>query len=205
MITIEDKIRTFSKYVYDKEVKQKDGVLQVELSKQERIRREAKERMEEKSSAALSRQKKKLDLEAQRMLATAKQEARNILHETRRSLYEDLLQTMKKNILDHLDTPEYKAALKADLDRLLEQGAHREVRLWLRPEDQKDHMDWIREIHPYVLMETLDEEAMGGVLVEFPQEGMRVDRTWKSRLTEMENELGIHLYEVLDEAVAEHD
>ena len=205
MITVEDKIRTFSKYVYDKEVKQKDEVLQQEMAKQERLRKEAKERLEDKTFASISKQKKKLDLEAQRMLSAAKQEARDILHETRGKLYGDLLEEMKKTILEYVNTQEYQELLKHDLQKILEQGTQTEMRLFVRLEDQKAVLEFIGHTHPNVQVDELGEEFLGGVLVEFPQQGTRMDHTWATKLSELENELGVSLYEVLDEAVANHD
>ncbi|QSX08330.1 hypothetical protein J0B03_11150 [Alkalibacter rhizosphaerae] len=205
MITVEDKIRTFSKYVYEKEVKQKDEALQKEKVKQEQIREEAKSRILGKNEIQLAKQKKKLDLEAQRIISSAKSEARNINHQIKAGIQKDLKDSMEQAVVAYIQSAEYEVWMKKQLTEVLLDSKGTKAVVALIADDIPRFQSFLKDGFPLVVVETLDAEALGGALVEFPEAGTRMDFTLKSKLEEMENESGLELNEVLDEAVKAND
>lgn len=205
MITVEDKIRTFSKYVYDKEIKQKEELLRNELAKQEKTRKESEVRLQEENERQEVKQKKKLDLEALRTVASAKSEARNLKHKVKREIQKDLNRSILQAVADYAASQEYESWMDSKIAEILDQPEAAEIVIWLTKKDQLRLEDQLRKNHPNITIELLDESAAGGILVEFPEKGTRMDFTLKSKLEEMENEIGLQLNEVLDEAVNRND
>lgn len=205
MITVEDKIRTFSKYVYDKEIKQREEILKEELAKQEHLRKESETRLHEESEKQEVKQKKKLDLEAQRMIAGAKTESRNLRHKVKRTIHKDLTKSILQAIGAYAETKEYEEWVASKLAEIVENSDEAEILVWLTEKDRLRLEEQFLKKHPEITIHVLDVASVGGILVEFPESGTRMDYTLKSRLEEMENEIGLQLNEVLNEAVIGND
>jgi vacuolar-type H+-ATPase subunit E/Vma4 len=205
MITVEDKIRTFSKYVYDKEVKQKEAALQQADAKFRAQQKEAESRILEKGESTATKQKKKLDMEAQRILSVAKLEARNWIHQIKGGIQKDLIAAMKEAVVQYTQTEEYIHWLKGQLDGILASTRETKAEVWLLSIDQQRLSDYIQANLSHATIIDLEEEALGGARIQLPTLGTRLDLTLESRLLEEENEMGVQLQELLDEAVSKYD
>ena len=173
--------------------------------KQEQIREEAKSRILGKNEIQLAKQKKKLDLQAQRIISSAKSEARNINHQIKAWIQKDLKDSMEQAVVAYIQSAEYEVWMKKQLTEVLLDSKGTKAIVALNADDIPRFQSFLKDGFPLVVVETLDAEALGGALVEFPEAGTRMDFTLKSKLEEMENESGLELNEVLDEAVKAND
>src|SRR5690554_6035496 len=98
MITVEDKIRTFSKYVYDKELKIKEELVSETREKYDRMLEGKKKELVDQYNIKETKQKKKIELEAQKILSQSKMKARDKIFESKNAIMEDLL----SSVLDEL-------------------------------------------------------------------------------------------------------
>ncbi|MFZ7131734.1 MAG: V-type ATP synthase subunit E [Eubacteriales bacterium] len=198
MITVEDKLRTFSKYVYEKEVTISNTKLEeLEENNQEVLLQNKKEIMD-KCALLEEKMRNKMNMDSQKILSIAKMEAKNKSLDIRNRILNSLMDEIAGFLADFTDSEEYVRYFEELLHALQDTLASGKVIVSLTSKDIKKYGDHIRSINNNVAFIAMPEEEIGGIIVECPSTSERIDLTILSKLQSMKNEIGIRLYEALE-------
>ncbi|WP_303860525.1 V-type ATP synthase subunit E [Alkalibaculum bacchi] len=198
MITVEDKIRTFSKYVYDKQVKKSNEVTK-DMDEKNKLLLEIKQKeLEEKYSTLTEKSMKNAEAESQKIISTAKLEAKNSILNLKR----DLLMQFSGEVLQSLDTFVKDKVYISYINKLLEDSKEylqqTEVKIFFVERDVKKFTSELKSKYPNVEVLTISDENIGGFIIESISTNERIDRTILRKVNEWKNEIGIRLYEALE-------
>lgn len=199
MITVEDKIRAFSKYVYEKQVKNSNATIKNVEEENKLALENKKTELENKYDTVMERTLTKTEAESQKMISSAKVEAKKSIL----NLKEDLLRELNTEILqsfkDYVNGDEYASYI----DKLLEDSEdfllEYQVKIFLVDKDIKAFKNKINSKYPNAEIITTGNEIIGGFIIESISSKARVDRTILRKVNEWKNEIGIRLYEALEE------
>lgn len=199
MITVEDKIRTFSKYVYDKQVKKSDEMVK-DLEEKGKLTLEAKQNeLENKYNSTVEKSLTKAEEESQKIISAAKVEAKNSIL----NLKGNLLSQLKNEILQSLEDYVHDKEYVSYIDKLLEDSKdyllQSKVKIYLVERDVKKFESKIKNQYSNAEVLTINNENIGGFIIESISTSERVDRTILRKVNEWNNEIGIRLYEALEE------
>ncbi len=199
MITVEDKIRTFSKYVYDKQVKKSDEMVK-DLEEKSKLTLETKQNeFENKYNSTVKKSLTKAEEESQKIISAAKVEAKNSIL----NLKGDLLSQLKNEILQSFEDYVHDKEYVSYIDKLLEDSKdyllQSKVKIYLVERDIKKFESKIKNQYSNAEVLTINNENIGGFIIESISTNERVDRTILRKVNEWNNEIGIRLYEALEE------
>ncbi|MBF7096558.1 V-type ATP synthase subunit E [Alkalibacter mobilis] len=194
MITVEDKIRTFSKYVYEKELKIKEDVLSETKARLDRIVEEKQKEILEKCSTLETKQKKKIELEAQKKISQAKLKARDEVFEVKNMMMEDLISLVNGELRSFTESSEYEEWLIRLLDSNFT-GDHDWTKVYLVLKDLENYAGRLNLKYPKVDFLEMDNSNIGGAVLESSKGTEKKDLSLKTRLDESHNEIGLLLQE----------
>lgn len=199
MITVEDKIRAFSKYVYDKQVKNSNNMIK-DIEEKNMLALEAKQReLEDKYNSVIEKTLIKTETESQKIISSAKIEAKNSILNLKGNLLSQLNGEILQSFNDYVNDHEYISYI----DKLLEDSEdfllQSRVKIFLVERDVKKFESKIKVKYPNAEILTIGDENIGGFIVESISTNERVDQTILRKVNEWKNEIGIRLYEALEE------
>lgn len=198
MITVEDKIRTFSKYVYEKEVNISQKRLQDSEEKNTNLFQQSKKEIDDKKSALEEKMKNKTNLDSQKIISVAKMKAKNKLLETRNNILDSFLHEIEESIRNTIDSSEYNEymgdLINANRDYIIN-GA---VKVSLIDKDMERFGDKLKQLNSNIKIVSMPSENLGGIIIENPSTKQRIDMSLLSKINSMKNEIGIRLYEALE-------
>ncbi|RBP63902.1 vacuolar-type H+-ATPase subunit E/Vma4 [Alkalibaculum bacchi] len=199
MITVEDKIRAFSKYVYDKQVKNSNNMIK-DIEEKNMLALEAKQReLEDKYNSVIEKTLIKTEIESQKIISSAKIEAKNSILNLKGNLLSQLNGEILQSFNDYVNDHEYISYI----DKLLEDSEdfllQSRVKIFLVERDVKKFESKIKVKYPNAEILTIGDENIGGFIIESISTNERVDQTILRKVNEWKNEIGIRLYEALEE------
>lgn len=199
MITVEDKIRAFSKYVYDKQVKNSNNMIK-DIEEKNMLALEAKQReLEDKYNSVIEKTLIKTETESQKIISSAKIEAKNSILNLKGNLLSQLNGEILQSFNDYVNDHEYISYI----DKLLEDSEdfllQSRVKIFLVERDVKKFESKIKVKYPNAEILTIGDENIGGFIIESISTNERVDQTILRKVNEWKNEIGIRLYEALEE------
>lgn len=198
MITVEDKISTFSKYVYDKEFRLSNQVLQ-QLEDQNKKSLQAKqEEIERKCSNLEKKMNKKMEMESQKIISNAKLEAKNKFLNTKKELLDQFIQEILNSFQDFTKTEEYRRYIKKTLERAKDFLKKDTIKVYLVKKDIEKFASEIKLEYPNVEIVEMEDENIGGMILESISDNERIDFTFRRKVNDWKNEIGLRLYEALE-------
>ncbi|SJZ41177.1 V-type ATP synthase subunit E [Garciella nitratireducens] len=198
MITVEDKISTFSKYVYDKELELSNQKLEeVEKKNKEVIQSKQKE-IEKKCMDLNRKMHKKIELESQKIISNAKLEARNKTLTIKKELLEQFMQEILDSLKNFTETEDYKIYLKKTLENVKDFLRDNTVKIYLTKKDVEKFASEIKSKYPQIEIAEMEEENIGGMILESTINSERIDATLRTKVRDWKSEIGLRLYEALE-------
>lgn len=198
MITVEDKISTFSKYVYDKELELSNQKLEeVEKKNKEVIQSKQKE-IEKKCMDLNRKMHKKIELESQKIISNAKLEARNKTLTIKKELLEQFMQEILDSLKNFTETEDYKIYLKKTLENVKDFLRDNTVKIYFTKKDVEKFASEIKSKYPQIEIAEMEEENIGGMILESTINSERIDATLRTKVRDWKSEIGLRLYEALE-------
>lgn len=199
MITIEEKLKLFTKIVYDKVEKENQRVVEdfnnefgnvIEQKKQE-FSREANER-------SLQSQKN-IEKEKLHILSKARIEEKRIIMEKRMEIFEETIEELINYAIKFTDTDEYRDMfIKEFKSAVLEMDKCSNLDIYLTERDQlkfKDEM--LRVLAGKTATFHSDDEIAGGFVMLDMEGNIKLDMSLLSRIQNSKDYIGEKLFEVL--------
>ncbi|NTW72203.1 MAG: hypothetical protein HGA49_08190 [Eubacteriaceae bacterium] len=203
MITVEDKIRTFSKYVYEKEVNLANKAVAETEGKYAEILEENKKSLMAKSIAQKNKMDKRIFLDAQKIISKAKMDARSLQLNLKSEIFNKFLEDIKKDLSAFTEREGYGAYLDTLMDNakdLLNSGNYS---LCMTQKDMEKFSEKARKKFPSVEVIPMNDENIGGIMLDLKTGKERIDMTLLRKMDEYKREIGIFLYEALEKQVNE--
>ncbi len=198
MITVEDKISTFSKYVYDKELRLSNQVLQQLEDKNKKILQAKQEEIERKCNNLEKKMNKKMEMESQKIISNAKLEAKNKLLNTKKELLDQFIQEILNSFQDFTKTEEYRRYIKKTLEKAKDFLKRDTIKVYLVKKDIEKFASEIKLEYPNVEIVEMEDENIGGMILESISDNERIDSTFRRKVKDWKNEIGLRLYEALE-------
>lgn len=200
MTTIEDKIKFFSKIVFDKvqEEQQKD-IDKFNKEKEERIKKE-KEKLELKKKEAIKEINKKAQLKANELIAREKVESHQEVLKLRQKLLDETLNGLKDKLIEFTNDEGYKEVFLTIVRNTINKLDEGSYTLYLTKKDKTAYEDEvykiIRENHKVKInVEETDDNIIGGIFMLSDDKKIRIDNTLYSSLIDMKQFIGAKLAE----------
>lgn len=198
MVTVEDKIRTFSKYVYEKEVKISNQMIKEVDDKNKELLENKQEEIASKCTLLEDKVNKKIEGECQKILSKAKMYAKSKNLHVKRELIDTFIQEIVASLVRFREEKEYRPYLKKILDESSELLSTGEVKLFLIEGDVKQFGSEIQLKYKELEILQMSDENIGGMIIEFVSTSERMDFTIRRKVNEWKSEIGLRLYEALE-------
>lgn len=203
LTTIDDKIKLFTKFTYDKIQAEKGIELEKIQNMKEKVIKEEEQKIKKIEDLEMKEALKKAELKANEILAKAKSEN----HQKLLNLKEDLIGKVYKDVMNKLmkftDKEEYKDLLIKIIKSTLEQCEKGEYKMYLTIKDYdkyyKDVEALIKEFKNIkVTIEKARQDIIGGVIIEDSKNKMRIDNSLGVRLKDSIWDIGLKVTENVD-------
>lgn len=206
MTTIEDKLKMFSKVVYDRiqEEKQKD------FERFEGERKTAidalKRELEEKKSSVLYEVKRKADLKANEVVSSEKIQSHQAVMELKQQLIKKTIDEIRNRLIIFSKSDEYRSFLLRETQSTLSKLEDGEYTILLKSEDASKYGSIVLEEAKKFnrinisINETTDD-IIGGLLVKSTSGKFRINNSIAVRLDDFKGKIGLMVAERLVEEV----
>lgn len=201
MVTVEDKIRTFSKYVYEKEVKKSNQIIKEVEDKNKELLESKKQDISTKYALLEEKVNKRIEGECQKILSEAKMDAKSKSLQIKRELLDTFIQEIISSLVSFRDDKEYTHYFNKIVDESSEFLSQGKVRLFLIERDIKQFGSEIKLKHKEVEILQMSDENIGGLIIQFVSTNERMDFSIRRKVNEWKNEIGLRLYEALEKQV----
>ncbi|HCX65644.1 MAG TPA: hypothetical protein DHN33_10600 [Eubacteriaceae bacterium] len=204
MITLEDKIKTFSKYVYEKERRSSEMKLDVHRKQnEERIQKEM-EKIKAQCELQKERQKNTLEMQRNKKLSELKRELRKRCYQEKKQIRKELMDKIAQALYTYTETGDYEEWMKKTLQDIRSEFDEIST-MALTKKDQQRFGTMVDDLFGQgFAVKELPEESIGGVQAVNGSKTEMIDETLQRKLEQSEEKIGILLQEVLDK-VGEED
>ncbi|SHE90370.1 ATP synthase E subunit [Alkalibacter saccharofermentans DSM 14828] len=199
VITVEDKIRTFSKYVYEKELNEAENLIKEAELKSEKNIKESELKAKEKCEIRNVKLKKKHELERQKVVSKAKITARDKVFKLKNRLLEDLEDSIESSLEGFAESEAYEKWLFKMIDIYKEFILNQDAVIYIKEKDRIEFAEKLMKSYPRIRVAAGDDRCIGGFIIESENNMERIDYTLRSRLEEYQNETGLIFNEMLEE------
>lgn len=198
MTTIEDKIKLFSKIVYDKVHDEIQKDFDAFEKEKEQAINEEKEKIENENKVVLQEAEKKAALKSNELVAKEKMENQQYILKLRQQFINDSMEELKKKVIKYTDDPDYKNFLLDSLESTLSRLDKGSYDLYITDKDIhncKAEID--KKIKEFInikcFIKQADYDMIGGVLAVSTDGKMRIDNTLTSKIEDVREYIGIKL------------
>lgn len=210
MTTIEDKIKLFSKIVYDKVHDEKQKDFDDFEKEKERIINDEKQKIENENKIILKETEKKAALKSNELIAKEKMKNQQCILKLRQQFIDDSMADLKKKVIKYTDDPAYKDFLLDSLENTLSKLDKGSYDLYATEKDicnYKDEIDEKIEGSPSIkcFIKQSEYDIIGGVLAVSRNGRIRIDNTLASKIEDAQEYIGIKLLQKTEQEVKEHE
>lgn len=198
MITVEDKIKIFSKYVLEKELQlSKKEIKELEEKNEERLQ-ECTFEIEKKRDSIVSKSNSKIEIESNKILSKSNTEARNKILKTRNNLLDSLMSELESKIKGLTNSDDYYKYFEKLMNTYKEYFVKEGIIVHLFDSDKNIYIKEFIKCNENIKFNTLSQDYLGGFIIELDKMNIRLDLTLKSKLDNYKKDIGIRLYEELE-------
>lgn len=198
MITVEDKIRTFSKYVYEKEVKISNYMIKEKEDQNKELLESKQQDIASRCTLLEDKVNKKIEGECQKILSKAKMDAKSKSLHVKRELMDTFIQEIVSTLVGFREGEGYIPYFKKIVDESSDLLSTGEVKLYLIQRDIEQFGSEIQLKFPKVEILEMPDENIGGMIIELVATSERMDFTIRRKVNEWKSEIGLRLYEALE-------
>ncbi|MFZ7121028.1 MAG: V-type ATP synthase subunit E [Eubacteriaceae bacterium] len=198
MITVEDKIKIFSKYVLEKELQlSKKEIKELEEKNEERLQ-ECTFEIEKKRDSIVSKSNNKTEIESNKILSKGNTEARNKILKTRNDLLDSLMSELESKIKELINSEVYYEYFEKLMNTYKEYFLKEGITVHLLDSDKNVYIKEFIKYNENIKFNPLSQDYLGGFIIELDNMNIRLDLTLKSKLDNYKKDIGIRLYEELE-------
>lgn len=199
MITIEEKLKLFTKIVYDKVEKENQKAVNEFNKEYGNIIELKKLEFSTEANEMLQKSKRNIEKEKQHIISRARMEEKRILLERRGEIYEEIIKELVKYAEKFTESPEYESMFFKDFNTaILEIKESSSLDIYLT---QKDTDRFRMKISGILKGKTLnfqcDDDIAGGFVLVDNMHNIRIDMSYTSRIKNSRDYLGQKLVEIL--------
>lgn len=200
MTTIEDKIKLFSKIVYDKIKQEKEKDFEAfENEKAETIRKET-EALEQRNAAILEETSRRAKLKANEIISAEKMESKQEVLELKQKLINNTMDELRKRMEKFAEGEEYRSFLVNELENTLKSLDAGNYILCFTERDIKRYKNEIEsEVMKYSDMNIEIAEhnsaMIGGLLLKSTSGKFRIDSSLAAQIEESRERVGVKITE----------
>lgn len=199
MITVEDKIKTFSNYVYEKEIKKSYKLIhEIENMNNEILDNKQKD-VDTKCLELKKRMDEKIKNDTQKIISNVNLQTKEKLLNLKRDLLNDFKQEINISLLNFTQSDAYYDYFCNLLDSSKEYfSLSKKMKIYLVSKDITIFQDEILKRYNNVEIFEMDNDNIGGFIIESPTTNERMDFSIKRKVKDWNNEIGLVLYEALE-------
>lgn len=198
MTTIEDKIKLFSKIVYDKIQSEKQKEFDAFEAEKDKTLSDEKQKFENKNKIILEETEKKALLKGNELIAQEKAESQQRILKLKQKFISDSMMDLRKKVTKYTDDPAYKDFLLDSLSSTLTKLDKGGYDLYLTAKDICNYRNDIDiKVKEFTGIEISLKEAeydiIGGVLLISQNGKVRIDDTLNSKVEDAREYIGVRI------------
>src|SRR5690554_4725363 len=198
MITVEDKIKTFSNYVYEKEIKNSYKLIHEIENKNNEILNNKQKEIDTKCLELKNRMNKKIKSDTQKIISNVNLQTKEKILNLKRELLNDFKQEIINSLANFTQTDAYNDYFYKQLDYSKEYfSLNQKIKIFLVSKDLIKFQDEIKNRYNNIEIFEMDSDNIGGFIIESTTTNERMDFSIKRKVKDWNNEIGLVLYEAL--------
>jgi vacuolar-type H+-ATPase subunit E/Vma4 len=199
MITVEDKIKTFSNYVYEKEIKNSYKLIHEIENKNNEILNNKQKEIDTKCLELKNRMNKKIKSDTQKIISNVNLQTKEKILNLKRELLNDFKQEIINSLANFTQTDAYNDYFYKQLDYSKEYfSLNQKIKIFLVSKDLIKFQDEIKNRYNNIEIFEMDSDNIGGFIIESTTTNERMDFSIKRKVKDWNNEIGLVLYEALE-------
>ncbi|WP_163194367.1 V-type ATP synthase subunit E [Clostridium thermarum] len=201
MTTIEDKIRLFSKIIYDKIKADKQAEFDSFEREREQKLEELKKHLEENTQEEIKEASKKAKLKAVEKISKEKIKFQQMQMSLREDMQKQINQAVEKRILEYVETAEYENLSLKLLEDVIDKLGEDNYILYLTRKDGERLREKIISLccgkGVAIVIREAENDILGGFLLEDSDRKYRIDNSLSNKLLQLRDFIGLSINESL--------
>ncbi|WP_425446868.1 V-type ATP synthase subunit E [Dethiothermospora halolimnae] len=204
MITIEKKLNTFSKLVFEKEQKKAQEKLEEIEKENQKIIESHKEEIQAKVKNIIDKKVKSAEIKKRQMISKANVNAKKNILEKKKELLDKIVDDVTEKARIYTDKEDYKDYLLENILDSLSGLDDKDIYVYLTEKDKNKYGYTIEkklmDKGYNVKAKITDEDIIGGGVIINSNKSVRIDDTMKSKIEDNKKKIGNILYNALEKA-----
>ncbi|MTI66100.1 MAG: hypothetical protein FH753_05795 [Firmicutes bacterium] len=199
MITVEEKLNTFSKLVYERVKKESETSLNSIHEKNNKILKEHREKIKKKAEKIIEKKIRDGEIKKREMISNANTSIKKQILNKKKEMLKDILQGVKNLAFEFTEKKEYENYFKKTFKEVVKDFKKGEkIDLYLT---NKDLVKFDKFLNTYneikIDLKSADESIIGGVIA-IKGDSFKIDASLKTLVEDNKDILGRYLYKELD-------
>lgn len=199
MITVEEKLKLFTKLVYDKIEKENQTEIDKYNSEYGNIIDEKKKEFEKQAEKMDSEKMKEIDKKKNQIISRAKVEEQKLLLQKKKEIFDEAVEEIKNYSKEFTNSEDYKElflkSLKESMEDLKES---KNISFYVIENDRDKFKKTIAEMYPDTNFKIdVDDNLIGGFTVQDEDNNIKIDMSLMSKIESSKEVIGEKLYSML--------
>jgi V/A-type H+/Na+-transporting ATPase subunit E len=198
LITIEEKLKLFTKIVYDKVERENQTVVNEFDREFGNLINKRKKEYQAEADKILKESQREAEREKTRILSKAKIEEKKVLRNMEKKIFDEVINELLEHGKKHRRTGEYEESFIKDVTAVSTQVLTDEIEFYCNEEDLQKYRDILKNLfkNKNVIFIT-DEELVGGFIITEPSQGLRYDMSILGKIMASRETIGNMLFKSL--------
>lgn len=202
MTTIEDKIKLFSKIVYDKIQKEEQGEIEKFANEKDIKIKEEGIKIQNEEEKVIKEIEKKAELRANEIIAKEKLIKQQALINLKENIIQKIMLEVKEKLIEYVKTEQYSSYLTEEILKVISNLQPGEYNLFLTENDinkYRNSIDGIisNHINFKISLKISSSDFIGGFLIEDSIGKVRIDNSLLEKLEESKESVGVKVMETV--------
>ncbi|WP_027626814.1 V-type ATP synthase subunit E [Clostridium lundense] len=199
MVTIDDKLKLFSKIVFDKIDEEIRADLEVFEKEKEEVLKKEKEKIDTEKKKSINIITKRSEIKGREIVSKAKIQSQKEILGLKENMINDLLEELKDKFKEYSQTEEYKSYLYKEIDSAVKKYDEKEFTIYLAKNDYEKYKDELMKniLNNSVQIKESKDDIIGGFILQDKDMKFRVDNTLLNNIYHSKEKVGIMVMEAL--------
>lgn len=199
MITIEEKLKLFTKIIYDKVEKQNQSTIEKFNNEFGSLLSQKRQEFEKQAEDIKNESEKNIQKEKVQIISKARIEEKRIILENRKEMFDELVNSLLEYCRAFVDTEEYKVLFLSDFKRASgEMEYSNSIEIITTSKDYSRFKKDIDEVFKGKnISYTQDDDIIGGFILVDTEKSIRMDMSMPDRILSSKEYIGEKLFEAL--------
>ncbi|MTI70669.1 MAG: hypothetical protein FH751_10515 [Firmicutes bacterium] len=199
MITVEEKLNTFSKLVYERVKKESETSLNSMHEKNNKLLKEHREKMKKRADKIIEKKIKDGEIKKREMISNANASIKKQILNKKKEMLKDILQGVKNLAFEFTEKKEYENYFKKTFKEVVKDFKEGEkIDLYLTNKDLEKFDKFINTYNKTnINFKSADDSIIGGVIA-IKGDSFKIDASLKTLVEDNKDILGRYLYKELD-------